>query len=134
MEIHYVLMTFGIPTNLLPVTVQGEVAWEHHYDWISSRTSIEAKNLEAKEEEQIPLSDETNKDDSSLHSRRTETDQCVDDYHERYDTCETSIEKTIIASAIVIKVKEHGGLFSSRKTGKGSSLSLNYGSQLPYSY
>jgi hypothetical protein len=135
MEMHYVLMTFGIPTKLLPVTVQGEVAWEHHYDWISSRASIEAKNLEAKEEEQIPLSDETNKDDCIdipspmdvlmgreklgwSHPGNTRYQFLIGEYQSRYETCETRIEKTILASTIVMKVKEYGGRFLLRKKGE----------------
>jgi hypothetical protein len=44
------------------VTAQGEAAFQHHYDWISSRESIEATYMKAKEE-QITPSDETNNDD-----------------------------------------------------------------------
>jgi hypothetical protein len=56
-------MTFGIPTKVLPVrTDEGEANWQHHYDWISSRKSIEAKSHEAKEGQPTPP-DETNKDD-----------------------------------------------------------------------
>jgi hypothetical protein len=133
LEIHYVLMTFGIPTKLLPVTDKGEVAWQHHYDWISSRRSIEAKNLEAKEK-QTTLSDETNKDDCIdvprpsdvlMGSRKVQSHTgnkryklLIDDYQENYDACETKIEKTIIASVIVMKVKEYGGRFLSRKEGE----------------
>jgi hypothetical protein len=135
MEIHYVLMTFGIQTKLLPVTDQGEVAWQHHHDWISSRTSIEAKNLEAKEEEQIPLSDETNKDDcidvpspmdvlmgreklGLSHPGNTRYQFLIGEFQSRYETCETRIEKTVLASMIVMKVKEYGGRFLLRKKGE----------------
>ena len=127
-------MTFGIPTKVLPVTDQGEVDWQHHYNWISSRKSIEAINLEAKEEQTTP-SDETNKDDcldiprpfdvlmgkkkiAQLHTGNTRYQFLIDDYQERYDACETRIEKTIIASAIVMKVKERGGRFLVQNKGE----------------
>jgi hypothetical protein len=128
-------MTFGIPTKVLPVTDQGEVAWQHHYDWISRRESIEAKNLQAKEEQTTP-SGETNKDDcidvprpSDVLMGRTEKlaqshignmryQFLIDEDQERYDICVTRIDKTIITSAIVMKVKEFGGRFLLRKKGE----------------
>jgi hypothetical protein len=134
-EIKYELMTFGIPTKVLPVTDQGEADWQHHYDWISSRKSVEAKLLEAKEEQKTP-SDETNKDDcidvprpmdvlmgakkiAHSHIGNTRYQYLIDEYRERYDTSQTRIEKTIIASTIVMKVKEeHGGRFLLRKIGE----------------
>jgi hypothetical protein len=130
-------MTFGIPTKVLPVTDQGEVAWQHHYDWISRRESIEAKNLQAKEEQTTP-SGETNKDDcidvprpSDVLMGRTEKlaqshignmryQFLIDEDQERYDTCKTKIEKTIIASEFIMKVKEYGGRFLLRKKGETS--------------
>jgi hypothetical protein len=174
-------MTFGIPTRVLPLTDHGEAdSWQHHYDWISSRQSIEAKeleevnqlllverekayyydeetacwqqrhydsirksieakNLEAKEEQKTP-SNETSKDDcidvprptdvlmgrewlARSHTGNTRYQSLIDEYQERYDTCETSIEKTIIASEIVIKVKEYGGRFLLRKKGETSNWS-----------
>jgi hypothetical protein len=126
-------MTFGIPTKVLPVTDQGEVAWQHHYDWISSRKSIEAKNLQAKDEQTTP-SDETKKDDCILvprsmdvlmgrklahsHTGNMRYNFMIDEYQERYDTCETKMEKSLVASAIVMKVKEYGGRFLLRKKGE----------------
>ena len=111
----------------------GETAWQHHYD--STRTkSIEANNLEVKVEQKTP-SDETIKDDCiavlqpmdvvrgrERHSQShtgTLLYQClIDEYRERYDMCETAIDKTILASAIVVKVKEYGGRFLLRKKGE----------------
>ena len=129
-------MTFGIPTKVLPVTDQGDMDWQHHYDWISSRETIEATNLEAKEEQTTVPSDETNKDDcidvprpfdvlmggrqklAQSHTGNTHYHFLIDEYQERYDACATRIEKTIIASLIVIKVKEYGGRFLIRKKGE----------------
>ena len=39
-------------------------------------------------------------------------------YQERYDACETKIEKTIIASALAMQIKESGGRFLLRKKGE----------------
>jgi hypothetical protein len=130
LEIHYDLMTFGIPTKLLPVTSQGEADFQHHYDWISSRKSIEATSIEAKEEQTTPCS----KDDSITVPRRNDVmmgtlklaqshagnrkyQNLIGEYQKRYDACETRIEKTIIASALVMQVKENGGRFLLRKKG-----------------
>jgi hypothetical protein len=50
------------------------------------------------------------------HSGNIRYQFLIDEYQERYETCETRIDKTItIASAIVMKVKEYGGRFLSRK-------------------
>jgi hypothetical protein len=139
-------MTFGIPTKVLPVTDQGEADWQHHYDWISSRESIEAKMLQAKEQQQqeqqqtttTPSEKETNnKDDrciihvprpidvlmgrerlAQLHTGNTRYQFLIDEYQERYDKCETNIEKTMTASEIVMKVRERGGRFLIRKKGE----------------
>jgi hypothetical protein len=127
-------MTFGIPTKVLPVTDQGEADWQHHYDWISSRKSIEAKNLQAKNEQTIP-SDETTKDDcidvprrfdvlmgteklAQSHLGNMRYQFLIDEDQERYDTCTTKIEKRIIASEFVIKIQEYGGRFLLRKKGE----------------
>jgi hypothetical protein len=136
LDVHYDLMTFGIPTKVLPVTAQGEADLQHHYDWITSRKSIEAKNLEEAQEEQTTLSEETNKDDcigapprrvdvlmgwetlGQSHTGNTHYQFLIDEFQERYDACETSIEKTMLALAIVIKVKEYGGRFLLRKKGE----------------
>jgi hypothetical protein len=130
-------MTFGIPTKVLPVTDQGEVAWQHHYDWISRRESIEAKNLQAKEEQTTPSSDEKKNKDECIdiprsmdvlmgrklarsHTGNMRYNFMIDDYQERYDRCETRIEKSLVASAIVMKVKEYGGRFLLRKKGEAN--------------
>jgi hypothetical protein len=127
-------MTFGIPTKVLPVTNQGEVAWRHHHDWVSRRESIEAKNLQANEDQTTP-SDETNKDDcidvprpfdvlmgmeklAKTHTGNMRYQFLIDEYQERYDICATRIDKTIITSTIVMKVKEFGGRFLLRKKGE----------------
>ena len=127
-------MTFGIPTKVLPVADQGEAAWQLHYKWISSRESIEANNIELEMEQKTP-SDETIKDDcitalqpmdvlmgrerlSQSHTGTTRYQCLIDEYRERYDMCEKAIDKTILASAIVMKVKEYGGRFLLRKKGE----------------
>ena len=128
-------MTFGIPTKVLPVTAQEEADWQHHYDWISSRKSIEAKNLEVLKEEQTIPSDESNKDGliyvprtmdvltgkgslPHLHTGNSCYQFIIDENRARYDACETSTAKTILASAIVMTVKENGGRFLIRKRGE----------------
>ena len=121
-------MTFGIPTKVLPVTAQGEAAWQHHHDWISSRESIEAKKLEAKEERtykndciDVPRTIDVLIGTGTLaqsHTGNTRYQFLIDEYQERYDAGETRIEKTIIASAIVMKVKDYGGRFLIREKGE----------------
>jgi hypothetical protein len=130
-------MTFGIPTKVLPVTDQGEVDWQHHHDWINSRKRIEATNLVAKEEQEITSLDETNKDDciavprpidvlmgreklAHAHAGNIRYQFLIGEYQERYDACETRIEKTVIAYAIVRQIKENGGRFLLREKGESN--------------
>jgi hypothetical protein len=97
---------------------------------------IEAKKLEAKGE-QPTASDETNKYESidvprpidvlmgreklsRSHAGTTRYQFLIGEYQELYNACETSIEKTIITSAIIKKVKDYGGRFLLRKKGETS--------------
>jgi hypothetical protein len=111
------------------------IDWQHHHDSIRTCKIIEVAILAAKEE-QITASDETNKDDwciavprpidvlmgrdklAQSHTGNSLYQLLIDDYRSRYDACETRIEKTIIASDIVFKVKEDGGRFLLRKKGE----------------
>jgi hypothetical protein len=40
-EIHYILLTFGIPMKVFPVTLQGESQVERHLEWIQLRRKRE---------------------------------------------------------------------------------------------
>jgi hypothetical protein len=44
-EVHYDLMTFGIPTSLLPVTMNGNIDLCHHRDFLQQRKQLEATAL-----------------------------------------------------------------------------------------
>jgi hypothetical protein len=137
-----------IPTNAHPLDMMGNfhlenhakwyqnrlaIDWQHHHDSIRTCKCIEAEILA----EQIAPSDETNhKDDciavpgpidvligrknklSQLHTGNERYTFLIDRYQMRYDACETRIEKTIVASDIVFKVKEYGGRFLLRKKGE----------------
>jgi hypothetical protein len=41
-EIHYKLMTFGIPTDALPMTMSGEINVDYHRAWYATRDTLEA--------------------------------------------------------------------------------------------
>ena len=113
--------------------VEQEVDWQHYHDSSKSRFKhIEAAILEAKEEQMTP-SDETNKGGyiavprpmtdvlmgrvSQSHAGNLRYQSLIAEYQERYDACETRIEKTIIAYTIVMKVKEYGGRFLLKRKG-----------------
>ena len=109
-----------------------EVDWQHQHDSTSRFENFEAAILEATEE-QITPSDESNKEGRIVvprpmidvlmgsflqsHVGNTRYQSLVAEYQERYDACETRIEKTVIAYAIVMKVKEYGGRFLLKQKG-----------------
>ena len=45
----YVLMTFGIPTSLLPVSATGDIDLKYHMHWLQNRREIELKRIAAAE-------------------------------------------------------------------------------------
>jgi hypothetical protein len=112
-----------------------EVDWQHHHASIRTCKSIEAAILVAAEEEQRTPSDETNNDDciavprpidvlmgreklALAHAGNAYYQSLIRQYQDRYDACETRIEKTIIASTLAMKIKESGGRFLLRKKGE----------------
>merc|ERR1719343_999831 len=48
MEVQYDLMTFGIPTDLLPVSMTGQVNLSRHNEFLRDRTKSEAYTLLSK--------------------------------------------------------------------------------------
>jgi hypothetical protein len=95
--------------------------------------SIESVIFLAKEEQMTP-SDKTNKGDciavlrpidvlmgreklAHAHTGNMRYQFLIGEYQERYDACETRIEKTVIVYTIVRQIKENGGRFLSRERG-----------------
>jgi hypothetical protein len=132
LETHYTLMTFGIPTQVLPLTNNGKAVWEHHHEWVRMREELEDK----KEEQQTTVAtDNIQGDDTSTgvpmpldvvmgnekfaqtHTGNIRYQCLIDERQERYDSAESRIEKTLIASEIVLIIKEDGGRFWMRKQG-----------------
>jgi hypothetical protein len=130
LEIHYTLMTFGIPTQVLPVNPDGEEAWEHHHhEWVRMREELEGK----KEEQQTTGATGNMQGDGPLptpldvvmgneklaqnHTGNTPYQFLINEHQTRYDSADANIEKTLIASQIVMAVKAHGGRFWMRKQG-----------------
>jgi hypothetical protein len=111
-----------------------DVYWQHHQASIRTCKSIEGAIIAVKEE-QITPSDETNNDDciavprpidvlmgreklAFTHVGNSHYQYLIGEYQDRYDACETRIEKTIIASTLAMKIKESGGRFLLRKKGE----------------
>jgi hypothetical protein len=139
-ELFYQLKGFGIPTNALPLDMMGNFHYENHEKWYQNRQAIETALHEAAilaaKEEQRTRSDGTNKDDrisiiprpidvlmgkeklSVAHAGNIKYQILIARFQERYDACETKIEKTVIASALAMQVKANGGRFLLRKKGE----------------
>jgi hypothetical protein len=127
LETHYTLMTFGIPTQVLPMTTDGEAKWEHHHGWVRMREELEQQTTVA--------TDNIQADDTSTgvpmpldvvmgsekfaqnHTGNTRYQFLISERQERYDSADSRIEKTLIASEIVMTVKDYGGRFWMRKQG-----------------
>jgi hypothetical protein len=122
------------PINELRGASSLMVDLQHHHASTRTCESIEAAILAVKEE-QITPSDETNNDDciavprsidvlmgreklAFTHVGNGHYHYLIGEYQARYDACETRIEKTIIASALIMQVKENGGRFLLRKKGE----------------
>ena len=58
MECHYALMTFGIVPQLLPVSMDGVVSLERHYEWIECRKLIEDERRSRKQQRPCIVKDD----------------------------------------------------------------------------
>ena len=132
LETYYMLMTFGIPTKVLPVTLDGEAEWEHHHEWVRMRVELEAK----KEEQQTTVATDNIQGNATSagvpmpldvvmgsekfaqnHTGNAAYQFLIYEQQDRYDRADSRIEKTLIASEIVMAVKDYGGRFWMRKQG-----------------
>jgi hypothetical protein len=51
MEVHYKLMSFGIPSHLLPISVSGEVDKSRHQEFLKQRLLLERQQIKQEENE-----------------------------------------------------------------------------------
>jgi hypothetical protein len=114
LECKYELMTFGIPTKVLPITTEGDVDVEHHTRWLQRRRILEAAIGRDNEcHTNVPHhSDVLYGRDKSVqeHSGNIRYLNLIAEYWDRYDGAK-KIEKKSITEEMVNLVKASGGRF-----------------------
>ena len=120
MEVHYNLMTFGIPTKLLPYTENGEIRLDNHQLWFQQRQNLE-KSRESKRDEVEnsqnaifpgPLDILMGRDKVAReHVGNRRFLNIIQDNKEMYDAAPSKADKTLYATQMVHIIKESGGRF-----------------------
>jgi hypothetical protein len=114
LECKYELMTFGIPTKVLPINADGEIDLDHHSRWLQRRRILEATNIEDSEyHTNVPnLSDVLFGKEKSVqeHSGNIRYLNLIAEFWDRYDGAK-KIEKKSITGEMVDLVKKSGGRF-----------------------
>ena len=112
-EVQYMLMTFGIPCRVLPVTPTGELKLESHLEWLEKRREMESKH-DSVERILVPGPYDVLVGRGRFiqdHSGNLRYRNYIEDYMERYEQAKKRIEKTDLTSEIVRLVKESSGRF-----------------------
>lgn len=112
MECIYNLMTFGIPAEILPVTVNGEYRLDHHQDYVrrlreygcskdNIKRVIVPGNFDVLLGRGKPL---------QKHSGNLRYHHIIESYHGQYEAAQ-KLEKTNLSKLIVKKMQDSGGRF-----------------------
>jgi DNA polymerase II small subunit/DNA polymerase delta subunit B len=119
MEVHYELMSYGIPTTVLPLNTEGVVDLGYHNKWLEQRLQLEAaKRKESASPKsavhKIPYPHDVlfGRDKmAQQHPGNTRYMNLIESTQDRYDTAPTKASRTLIATEIVVAIKSNGGLF-----------------------
>ena len=116
-ERFFELSTFGIPVQLLPITVEGELNLEHHKLWVEQRRSLESLNLSSLDQVERclvpgPKDILLGRDKvARSHTGNLRFQHIITTHQEDYDNAVSKDERSIIAASIVLSIKESGGRF-----------------------
>jgi hypothetical protein len=118
-EVQYELMTFGIPTTVLPLNTEGVVSLEYHKKWIEQRRQIEEARrkdsaLPQSVVHKIPQTHDVlfGRDKmAQQHPGNARYLNMIESTQDRYDAAPTKAFRTIVATEILVAIKSHGGLF-----------------------
>lgn len=119
MEVHYELMTYGIPTTVLPLNTEGAVDLEYHKKWLQQRRQLEADRRKESALPQSAIHKIPHTHDvlfgrdkvAQQHPGNARYMSLVESTQDRYDAAPTKASRTMIASEIVVAIKSRGGLF-----------------------
>jgi hypothetical protein len=130
-ECHYQLMTFGIPTEVLPMNVHGEFPLKNHREWLEQRRSLEvrlAQMEDVMEDDMIPRSIIPGPNDvvygrdsfAQQHLGNSHFIFLIESWREDHDTAEATNQwnhsshekfKAEVVDEVIEAIKERGGRF-----------------------
>ena len=123
-ERHFALMTFGIPTQFLPVDVDGNIQLEHHNLWLEQRRQSES--MRERNQDQDPALQDTKsppvipgsldvlfgrEKTSQVHPGNARYHMIITSNIELYDSTASKQGKTELALRLIREIKESGGRF-----------------------
>ena len=122
-------MTFGIPTQFLPVDTEGNVRLEHHRSWLEQRRHLESKMSSMKNDPRSdrgpchyvtpgPLDVLFGREKArQLHPGNIRYQDIITTNLQLYNVTPTKKEKTRLAQRLVEKIKVSGGRFLRLESG-----------------
>jgi hypothetical protein len=122
-ECRYKLMTFGIPTNILPIDNDGTFLLDNHREWIQQRLKLEGRNdnKEGSDHISAPGPFDILMGRSKVaqeHSGNIRYKHLIETHSDRYEDAPKSA-KTTIAKDLVQMIKDSGGRFLRFEQGTG---------------
>ena len=119
MEVHYELMSYGIPTSVLPLNTEGAIDLMYHIKWLEQRKQLEeARRKESSLPKSVahifphPRDVLFGRDKmAQQHPGNTRYMNFIESSQDRYDAAPTKAARTIIATEVVVAIKSNGGLF-----------------------
>ena len=111
-------MTYGIPVQVLPMTLDGDILCDNHKLWLEERRHWEECRRSDNHQKELRCAIPGPKDVlfgrdkiSRSHTGNIRYYHLIATRQEQYDSAVSKDEKFIIASDIVLKIKESGGRF-----------------------
>jgi hypothetical protein len=119
----YSLMTFGIPSAVIPITEDGALKPKRHLKWIANRRTLESQSIEERAKSasrdiilsSIDVLFGRGKGNTN-HPGNLRLHLIMDSQVARYESCDRR-EKTMIAQDVVKEVKSRGARFLKQDNG-----------------
>ena len=118
-ECFFELMTFGIPVQVFPISVSGENQFEHHKMWVKQLRNSDQARVEWDNQKRQRCIVPGPKDVlfgreklSRSHAGNVHYYHIIARRQEQYDNAQSIDERSIVASDIVLSVKESGGILT----------------------
>lgn len=123
-EIRYTLMTFGIPTDILPIADDGTILLENHEEWINQR--VELEKMDRSRGNQITYVYTPGPFDILLGRGKATLKRpgnirykfLIEEHAERYEKTPKA-EKTVVAEELLLLLKSSGSRFLKFEKGRG---------------